>query len=300
MRMMKSKTKPWALLAGLLGCLCFGGGDWLMMYGDPTSIGKLKWLTIGTAAIPQWRYILAMVLAFPGIVLYGSALFAAQNYITDEKKKKVYHYLNAFGLTPWIALHLIYVVILSLFAWLNNNGFSKDALLICESLYDNYSWLIPVCEGLMLPVFLYWFYVQITGNTIFKKGMAFTNVSLGIVHSIAQTLGGIYHVSHGLADAVILPYIIEYNYANPRSKEKYDEMAKKLGKEDLAKVIVELNDQLNIPRNLKGVITNKEDYYGRLEELADIALKDGCTKTAPIIPSLKGMEDLFVLVYEGR
>ena len=83
MRMMKSKTKTWALLAGLLGCLCFGGGDWLMMYGDPTSIGKLKWLTIGTAAIPQWRYILAMVLAFPGIVLYGSALFAAPNYITD-------------------------------------------------------------------------------------------------------------------------------------------------------------------------------------------------------------------------
>ncbi len=72
MRMMKSKTKPWALLAGLLGCLCFGGGDWLMMYGDPTSIGKLKWLTIGTAAIPQWRYILAMVLAFTNVlVIFG-------------------------------------------------------------------------------------------------------------------------------------------------------------------------------------------------------------------------------------
>ena len=48
--------------------------------------------------------------------------------------------------------------------------------MICESLFDNFSWLIPVCEGLMLPVFLYWFYLQITGNTIFKKGMAFTNV----------------------------------------------------------------------------------------------------------------------------
>ena len=55
MRMMKSKTKPWALSAGLLGCFCFGGGDWLMMYGNPTFEGKLKWLTIGTAAIPQWR-----------------------------------------------------------------------------------------------------------------------------------------------------------------------------------------------------------------------------------------------------
>ena len=120
--------------------------------------------------------ILAMALAFPGIILYGAALFGVQDYITDEKKKKIYHYLNAFGLTPWIALHLIYVVILSLFSWLNNHGFSNEALLICEALFENFSWLIPVSEGLMLPVFLYWFYLQITGNTIFKKGMAVTNV----------------------------------------------------------------------------------------------------------------------------
>lgn len=140
--------------------------------------------------------------------------------------------------------------------------------------------------------------MMLNASTI--AGMAFTNVSLGIVHSIAQTLGGFYHVSHGLADAVILPYIIEYNYADPRSRERYDEMAGKLGKEDLAQTIFELNDQLNIPRNLKGVITDKKDYYSRLEELANVALKDGCTKTAPIIPSVKGMEDLFVLVYEGK
>ena len=49
----------------------------------------------------------------------------------------------------WIALHLIYVMILSLFAWLNYNGFSDDALLIYESLFDNYSWVIPVSEGQM-------------------------------------------------------------------------------------------------------------------------------------------------------
>ena len=183
----KPKIKLWTLISGVLGCFCFGGGDWLMMYGDPTFAGKLKWLTIGTAAIPQWRYILAMTLAFPGIILYGAALFGVQEYITDEKKKRIYHYLNAFGLTPWITLHLIYVVILSLFAWLNNNGFSDDALLICESLFDIFSWLIPVCEGLMLPVFLYWFYLQITGNTIFKKGMAFTNVLVifGILKGIS-------------------------------------------------------------------------------------------------------------------
>ncbi|MCR4734341.1 MAG: hypothetical protein K5829_04990 [Treponema sp.] len=165
-----------ALICGILGCLCYGGGDWLMLYANPTYSGELIWLTEGTSQIPQWRYILAMALAFPEIIFYGTALFMAQDYIKDQKGKKVYHYLNAFGLTPWIALHLIYIVILSLFAWLNNNGFSSDALKICQALFHNFSWLIPVSECLMLPVFLYWFYLQISGKTVFKKPMAFTNV----------------------------------------------------------------------------------------------------------------------------
>ena len=175
---MKSGNKKivFALICGIFGCLCYGGGDWLMMYGDPSRLGKLIWLTTGTANIPQWRFILAMALAFPGIILYGIALFAVQNYIREDKERRIYHYLNAFGLTPWIALHLIYVVILSLFAWLNINGYAADALIICESLFAIFSWLIPVSEALMLPVFIYWFYLQITGRTVFAKGMAFTNV----------------------------------------------------------------------------------------------------------------------------
>ena len=118
--MFKKTKNIRGLICGIIGCLCYGSGDWLMMYGDPSYSGKLFWLTSGTSQIPQWRYMLAMALAFPGIVFYGIALFAVQEYIKDEKHKRIYHYLNAFGLTPWIALHLVYVVILSLFAWLNN------------------------------------------------------------------------------------------------------------------------------------------------------------------------------------
>jgi hypothetical protein len=164
-----------------------------MMYGDPSHMGKLLWLSVGTAQIPQWRYVLAMALAFPGIILYGIALFAVQGYIRDEKHKRIYHYLNAFGLTPWIALHLIYVVILSLFAWLNNNGFSGDAITICEALYGNFSWSIPVSEALMLPVFLYWFYLQITGRTVFRKGMAFTNVL--VIFAVLKIIASLMPVS---------------------------------------------------------------------------------------------------------
>ena len=188
----KTKNIP-ALICGVLGCLCYGGGDWLMMYGDPAHTGKLAWLTTGTAQIPQWRYVFAMALAFPGIILYGIALFAVQDYIRQEKHKRIYHYLNAFGLTPWIALHLIYVLILSLFTWLNSNGFSQDSITICESLFANFSWLVPVSEILMLSVFLYWFYLQITSKTVFKKGMAFTNVL--VIFAALKTIASFMPVS---------------------------------------------------------------------------------------------------------
>ena len=101
----------------MLGCLCYGGGDWLMMYGDPAHAGALIWLTAGTAQIPLWRYNLAMALAFPGILLYGIALFEVETYIKTEKERKVYHYLNAFGLTPWIALHRFWMTLLPV-GWL--------------------------------------------------------------------------------------------------------------------------------------------------------------------------------------
>ena len=165
-----------ALLCGMLGCLCYGGGDWLMMYGNPAYHGTLSWLTEGIAVIPQGRYNLAMALAFPGIILYGIALFAVEGYIKDGKQRKVYHYLNAFGLTPWIALHLFYVMILTLFSWMHGNGNADSALAVCEGLFSRLSWLVPVSEALMLPVFLYWFWLQLRGKTVFPKGMAFTNV----------------------------------------------------------------------------------------------------------------------------
>lgn len=56
------------LLSGILGCLCFGCGDWLMIYADHTAHGALFWLTEGTAQIAPWRNTLAMALAFPGII----------------------------------------------------------------------------------------------------------------------------------------------------------------------------------------------------------------------------------------
>lgn len=59
-----------------------------MMYGNPAYQGALKWLTVGTAMIPQWRYNLAMALALPGIVFYGIALFAVEGTIKNKQGQR--------------------------------------------------------------------------------------------------------------------------------------------------------------------------------------------------------------------
>ncbi len=147
-----------------------------MIYGDTTSSGKLFWLTQGASQIAPWRNWLAMLLAFPGIIFYGIALFYIGRFIRGEKERKVYHYLNAFGLTPWMCLHLFYIMILYLYNWMTNNGYSEAALPACEALYSHLSWVIMVSEVLMLPVFLYWFYVVVRGKTTLPRWMAAGNV----------------------------------------------------------------------------------------------------------------------------
>lgn len=73
------------------------------------------------------------------------------------KGEKIYHYLNAFGLTPWMCLHLFYIMILYLYTWMTGHGYADAALPACEALFDHLSWVIIVSEVVMLPVFLYWF-----------------------------------------------------------------------------------------------------------------------------------------------
>lgn len=131
-------------------------------------------------------------------------------------------------------------------------------------------------------------------------GMAFTNVSLGIVHSMAHTLGSFFHVAHGLADAILLPYIIEYNSADERSRKIYQELAQKAGVKDLGQAVKELNSALNIPRCFAAVITDEEAYLNKLNEMTEMALADGCTKTNPIIPTLDELAELFRKAYRGE
>lgn len=130
-------------------------------------------------------------------------------------------------------------------------------------------------------------------------GMAFTNVSLGIVHSIAHTVGGMFGISHGVADAIILPYVIEYNMTNEWARKRYEDMGAKLGHKDMLVAVKELNAQMDIPVNLKEVIKDDKAYEANLEEMAKQSIADGCTKTNPVIPDMEEMQELLMYIYNG-
>ncbi|MGF7058004.1 iron-containing alcohol dehydrogenase [Brassicibacter mesophilus] len=137
-------------------------------------------------------------------------------------------------------------------------------------------------------------------NASMVAGLAFTNVSLGIVHSMAHTVGGFFGVPHGLADAVILPYIVEYNMQDEKAKARYEYLANKLGVDSLADAIADLNAALNVPKTLKEIIDNDQEYEEKLMEMAETAKKDGCTKTNPVIPEVEGFAELLKTVYYGK
>lgn len=178
-----------ALVCGMLGCVCVGAGDWLMIYGDTASSGTLYWLTEGVVHIPAWRNALSMALAFPGILLYGIALFAVQWQIKTEPQRRRYHYLTAFGLIPWLCLHLFYVMILYLFAWLRGNTYSAAALPAAEALFRQFWWLAPVSEALMLPPYLYWAWQVARGRSVLPRAMALVDpLTIYLVLSLGKVL----------------------------------------------------------------------------------------------------------------
>ena len=140
---------------------------------------------------------------------------------------------------------------------------------------------------------------EMMANASMVAGMAFTNVSLGIVHSMAHTLGSYFHLPHGMADAIMLPYVMEFNCGAEYAKEIYANMAKEIGEEDLVAVVKNLNKELNIASCLKEVIEDEEKFMSMLDVMAECAKADGCTKTNPIIPTIEQFKALFVKAYNG-
>ncbi|MGI5958206.1 MAG: lactaldehyde reductase [Massiliimalia sp.] len=121
----------------------------------------------------------------------------------------------------------------------------------------------------------------------YVAGMGFSNVGLGIVHSMAHPLGAFYDTPHGVANAVILPYVMEFNA--DATGEKYREIARAMGvagvdnmtQEEYRKAAVDavrkLSEDVGIPKTLREIGVKEED----LKALSESALADACTPGNP-------------------
>ena len=137
-------------------------------------------------------------------------------------------------------------------------------------------------------------------NASMAAGLAFTNVSLGIVHSIAHTLGSFFHIAHGLGDAIVLPYVIHFNeMKSDGARDIYRNLAEEQKAESFEEGILELNKKLHIADKISALLSEEQraEYQEKIPEMADMALADGCTKTNPVIPTKAEMEELFKTIF---
>lgn len=147
-------------------------------------------------------------------------------------------------------------------------------------------------------------------------GIAFTNASLGINHSLAHALGAKFHLSHGKSNAVLLPYVIKYNSRlnnkdvdNIDIAKKYAQIAKILGLPSsnpregvisLIEAIKVLSREMNSPTTIKEIGINQVELENNLMEMADNAIKDICTSGNPRVASKDDFINLLIEAYHGN
>ena len=128
--------------------------------------------------------------------------------------------------------------------------------------------------------------INVMGMAQYIAGMGFSNVGLGICHSMAHQLGAVYDTPHGIANAMLLPTVLEYN--GEVCYERYRDILKELGypaekytKEELIKTLVERVKELG---EEVGITQTISDYGAKLEDipmLADKAMEDPCKPGNP-------------------
>ncbi|WP_035790221.1 iron-containing alcohol dehydrogenase [Clostridium beijerinckii] len=130
-------------------------------------------------------------------------------------------------------------------------------------------------------------------------GWAFGNVSLGIVHSLAHSIGGQFGITHGLANAILLPSVIEYNR---KGTNKYALIERSLGIENLSDYIREVNKTLGIPdsfNKLTDTEISEDKFNAVLKEMSQNAFDDVCTATNPRATSTEDLEELYKIAFYG-
>ena len=158
-------------------------------------------------------------------------------------------------------------------------------------------------------------------NASCLAGMAFANAFLGICHSLAHKLGGKFHVPHGIANAMLISEVINYNaveaptkvgifpqYKYPEALERYAYISEFLGfggktlyekKDNLIAEIEKLKERIGIPKSIQEYGIGEAEFLAALDEMALDAFDDQCTGANPRYPLIEELKEIYKRAYYG-
>ncbi len=169
----------------------------------------------------------------------------------------------------------------------------KAIKMIIDNLLDSYNGSKPAREKMHIAQCL--------------AGMAFSNALLGITHSLAHKTGAIFHVPHGCANAIYLPYVIRYN--QKCCADRYAEISRYLGLkgnttaeliDSYIELLASLNRKMEIPFTLKEFGVAESDFKANLDRIANNAVEDACTGCNPRPTSADDFKKLLTAIYYGQ
>ncbi len=159
-------------------------------------------------------------------------------------------------------------------------------------------------------------------NASTLAGLAFANAFLGVCHSMAHKLGAYHHLPHGVANALLIEWVMRYNadpapvkmgtfsqYPYPRAKERYCEMARFVGIqgknddevfENFIAAIAELKEKVGIKKTIKDYGITEEAFMATMDEMVENAFNDQCTGANPRYPLLSEIREIYLKAYHGK
>ena len=131
-------------------------------------------------------------------------------------------------------------------------------------------------------------------------GYAFTNAWLGIAHSLAHQMGGMFGIPHGCANALVLPSVIRYNM---KETNRYNDLARLIycgsTGEDFACAVENLRKETGVPATIEEYGIDKEEWMKAVPIMAEHAMHDPCTGFNPRKPTVEELAKIYVAVYDG-